>query len=61
LQRAIQNSDKNKGCQAKKEFSYLKARMEHRESLTNIATKTDEEVNELKKTYTAGGAPQSGG
>jgi len=41
--------DKNQGYQAQKELSDLKARMEHSESLTNIATKTDEEVNELKK------------
>jgi len=37
------------GYQARKELSYLKARMEYRESLTNLASKTDEEVNKLKK------------
>jgi len=41
--------DKNQSYQAQKELSCLKARMEYRESLTNIANKTDEEVNELKK------------
>jgi len=39
----------NQGYQARKELSDLKARMEYSESLTNLASKTDEEVNELKK------------
>jgi len=40
---------KKQGYQARKELRDLKARMEYSESLTNLASKTDGEVNKLKK------------